>query len=353
MQMSDLTQHKAGNLDILRKIPVRKTPFKAQAPDKFESTCFSKQPKIPVWFDCDTGVDDAIALLLLRHLTCFDLIGVSTVAGNVELEKTTHNTLCVLELTGDDVPVYRGASQPLIRDQIMAPEVHGKNGLGDVELPQPSKQLEAKNAWDALYDAALAHPGELVLIAVGPMTNIGLALAKYKNLPQLLKRIVIMGGAAKGGNTTPSAEFNILVDPEAADMLFNCGVPVAMCGLDMTLKAYLTPEELDELGNLGSPQASFARDCLQNALRYSLSLGFGGISLHDPAAILYAADESIFEQYPAWVRVETKGAITYGKTVTDLYSDKKMPERNHMVVTDVDREAFKARLFNLMKRYNG
>ncbi|HZK28965.1 MAG TPA: nucleoside hydrolase [Clostridia bacterium] len=349
--MRDRTQETAGKLESPKKIPVRKSPFKARGPDTLRSTCASEQAKIPIWFDCDTGVDDAIALLLLRQLNCFDLVGVSTVAGNVELEKTTRNTLCVLELTGAKAPVYRGASQPLIRDQIMAPEVHGKNGLGDVDLPQPSKQLEKKNAWDALYDAALAHAGELVLIAVGPMTNIGLALAKYKELPSLLKRVVIMGGAAVGGNTTPSAEFNILVDPEAADILFNCGLAVTMCGLDMTLKAYLTTEELDELGNLGSPQAVFARDCLQNALRYSLSLGQPGISLHDPAAVLYTADDSIFESFPAWIRVETKGGITYGKTVTDLYSDKKMPERKHIVVTDVDREAFKARIFSLMEKY--
>ena len=332
-----------------RKIPPSGVPYRVEE-DSFYDKCFDGHP-LPVWFDCDTGVDDAIALLLLRQLPCFRLLGISTVAGNVVLDKTSYNTLCVLELAGSDLPVYRGADRPLVRDQITAPEVHGMNGLGDVILPAPSRQLEKEEAWDAIYQAARACKGGLVLIAVGPLTNLGLALAKYRDLPRLLKRVVIMGGGARGGNTTPAAEFNIFADPEAAEILFSSGVPVTMCGLDMTMKAYLTSEELEELGGLGSPQAKFARDCLQNTLRYSRSLGQPGVALHDPAAVLFAADDSIFESYPAWVRVETRGERSYGKTVTDLFSDKKMPGRSHRVVIDVDRDKFKARLFELMGRY--
>ncbi|NLA95841.1 MAG: nucleoside hydrolase [Clostridiaceae bacterium] len=332
-----------------RKIPRSSGSYRVEE-DSFYDNCFDGY-SLPVWFDCDTGVDDAIALLLLHQLECFNLLGISTVAGNVVLEKTSYNTLCVLELAGSDVPVYRGADRPLIRDQITAPEVHGTNGLGDVILPRPSLDLEKESAWDALHQAALDYKGELVLIAVGPLTNIGLALAKYRDLPRLLKRAVIMGGGARGGNTTPAAEFNVFADPEAAEILFSSGIPVTMCGLDMTMKACLTSEELEELGSLGSPQAEFARDCLQNTLRYSRSLGQPGVALHDPAAVLFAADDSIFESYPAWVRVETKGKRSYGKTVTDLFSDKKMPDRNHRVVIDVDRDKFKARLLYLMGRY--
>lgn len=334
----------------VRKIAGRQGPFAVDR-DLFQIDGLAGEARQPIWFDCDTGVDDAIALLLLHQLDRFQLAGISTVAGNVALEKTTRNTLAVQALIGSEVPVYRGAACPLIRDQVTAPEVHGLNGLGGVELPEPALQVEALPAWDALYQAARKQGGELTLIAVGPMTNIGLALAKYKDLPELLKRVVIMGGGAGGGNTTPAAEFNIFVDPEAADMLFNCGVPVTMCGLDMTMKAYLTAEELDDLGRQGSTQARFARDCLQSALAYSLSLGQPGVALHDPAAVLFAADDSIFEAHPAWIRVETKGGPTYGKTVTDLYSDRKMEPRRHLVVTDIDRDRFKARLFDLMRRY--
>jgi inosine-uridine nucleoside N-ribohydrolase len=307
--------------------------------------------KIPVWFDCDTGVDDAIALILLSQLESFDVVGVSTVAGNVGVDKTTDNTLRVLDLCRVSYSVYRGAAQPMIREQITASYVHGEDGLGGVILPESERFPETLPAWDALYQAAVQHAGELVLIAVGPMTNIGLTLTKYKDFPNLIKRIVIMGGAAVGGNVTPAAEFNILADPEAAAMLFDCGVQVEMCGLDMTMKAYLTRDELDDLAQLGTPQATFARDCLQRALKFGESFQFPGVALHDPAAVLYADDGAMFEARPAWVRVETKGSCTYGKTVTDLYSDKKHDMREHLAVINVDRDAFKDRLFELFARF--
>lgn len=335
---------------MIKKIPDSKGPFRVEEDLLYQNLEKQEKP-IPVWLDCDTGVDDAIALLLLDRLSSFELVGVSTVAGNVGLDKTTRNTLAVMDLMGSDVPVYRGAPLPLFRDQITAPEVHGKDGLGGAVLPPPKREVETLPAWDGLYQAAKAYGGDLVLIAVGPMTNLGLALTKYKDLAGLIKRVVIMGGAAKGGNTSPAAEFNILVDPEAADILFDSGVSVEMCGLDMTMKAYLIGEEIDDLAALSTPQAAFAGECLQYYLGFYRSFGHPGVALHDPAAVLYAADPSIFQAYPAWIRVETKGGPSYGKTVTDLYSDKKMEDRRHKVVTDLDREAFKARLFYLMGLY--
>lgn len=182
------------------------------------------------------------------------------------------------------------------------------------------------------------------------MTNIGIALSKYKDLPKYIKRIVIMGGAAIGGNVTPSAEFNIYVDPESADMMFCCGIPVYMCGLDVTLKAYMTPEEIEEIGALGSFQAKLFRDVLQGGLKRYLEWGYKGVALHDPAAILYAADDSIFETHHVGIRVETKGQLTAGKTVTDLYSDKQM-EHNAYIVTDVNREAFVEKVKALMSKF--
>ncbi len=305
----------------------------------------------PVWIDCDVGVDDALALLMACKMDDVKLVGVSSVAGNVEVEKTTVNALRVLELAGSDAPVYRGAAVPLLRNQVTATYVHGQNGLNDLDLPMPKRQAEAEKAHDALYAAAKAYAGELIVIAIGPLTNLGLALAKYKDLPKLVKKIVVMGGAAVGGNVTPAAEFNIFADPEAADMVFTSGVTVHMCGLDVTMKAYFTPAEIDELGALGSKQARFARDVTQGVLRYSLSLGLCGMCMHDPVTLVYALDDSLFSFDEAGVRVETKGKITYGKTVTDLYSDKQFPVHNAVVVTDVNREAFKARVFELMGKY--
>jgi len=307
--------------------------------------------KFPMLLDCDTGVDDAVAILLTKYLNTLELVAVTTVAGNVEVEHTTRNSLQVLELAGmTHIPVYPGAEKPLLGETVTAHHVHGQNGLNDMVLPQPARKPEHMPAWDAIYEYAKKYKGELVVIAIGPLTNLALAIAKYKELPQLLKRIVIMGGAAVGGNVTPCAEFNVYADPEAADMVFTCGAPVYMCGLDVTMRSYLTAEELDELAALGSKQAVFTRDVMQGILKFYRTYKLGGVAFHDPVTVLYADDDSYFQTDHAGVRVETKGELTRGKTVTDLYSDKQM-EHNAYVVTNVDRDIFKKRVFEIMVKY--
>ncbi len=306
--------------------------------------------KLPMLLDCDTGVDDAIAILLCKYLNTMELVAVTSVAGNVEIDKTTANTLRVLEIAGIDVPVYRGAEKPMFCEPVTAHYVHGENGLGDLDLPEPKKKPETLPAWDAIYETAKHYAGELVVVAIGPLTNLGLALAKYRELPSLIKRIVIMGGAAAGGNITPAAEFNIYVDPEAADMVFSCGAPVYMCGLDVTMASYITGQELDAIAALGSRQAVFARDVMQGILKYYRGFDMPGVAFHDPVTVLYADDDSYFQTDHVGIRVETKGLLTRGKTVTDLYSDKQM-EHNAYIVTKVDREAFKRRVFEIMAKY--
>lgn len=309
--------------------------------------------KQPMLLDCDTGVDDAVAILLTKHLQTLELVAVTTVAGNVELEHTTENTLRVLEFAGmGQVPVYRGAEKPLFCELYTAHNVHGSNGLNNMELPPAKRQVEAMPAWDAIYEYAKRYAGELTIVAIGPLTNLALAIAKYKELPTLLKRIVLMGGAASGGNVTPAAEFNIYVDPEAADMVFTCGADVTMCGLDVTMASYLTEQELDELAALGSKQAVFARDVLQNMLKFYRRYGLDGVAFHDPATVLYADDPACFQSERVGIRVETKGKLTRGKTVTDLYSDKHM-EHNANIVVGVDRAAFLRRVFENIAQYGG
>lgn len=306
----------------------------------------------PVIIDCDTGVDDAIAILAAFRLPQLDIRAMTTVAGNVPLDKTTVNTCRLMDIVGADVPVYRGASKPVLAEPIeSAVSIHGQNGLGDLDLPLPKHTVEDKPAWDAIYEEALRCNGELELIAVGPLTNLALAFLKYRELPKYIKRIVIMGGSATIGNSTPAAEFNIYADPEAADIVFTSGVTVHMCGLDMTMKAWLSREEIENFAALGNEQGKFARDVLQGVLEFSLMLGLPGVSMHDPAAVLYAADDSIFTAEEAGVRVETKGALTRGKTVTDIYSDKQFDLRNAYVVTDVDREALRDWLTSLIAAY--
>ncbi|MDF1520101.1 MAG: nucleoside hydrolase [Brevefilum sp.] len=306
--------------------------------------------RIPVILDCDTGVDDAIAIMLINKLPQFNLLALTSVAGNVELEKTTNNALRVLELIKSDIPVYRGAAKPIFREHVKAVYIHGENGLGGIELPQTSHVVPGITAWDYIYQEALKWQGELEIIAIGPLTNLGLAFIKYKQLPELIKRIVIMGGSASIGNVTPAAEFNIYVDPEAADIVFRSGVPVYMCGLDITMKAYLTAEEISQVGALGTKPAKFFQEVAQGPLNFSLRIGLAGMSLHDPAAVLYASDPSIFETHQVGMRVETKGPLSIGRTVTDLYSDTQW-QNNGFIITDVDRKAFYQKVIALMSQY--
>ena len=219
-----------------------------------------------------------------------------------------------------------------------------------MDLPLPAWVPEKTDpAWDALYRAAKELDGKLELIATGPLTNVATALAKYPDLPRFLKRIVIMGGSAVGGNRTPAAEYNVYADPHAAQMVFTAGIPLTMCGLDVTMQAIFTPEDLDEVGAYGTPAARFFRDALQVPLK--AQEGGAGVKLHDVVAVLYAARPELFSGRPAWVRVETQGTLTRGKTVTDLYSDKKYEEKNAFVVLSLDREAFVRTVKDLLRAY--
>ena len=213
--------------------------------------------KIPVFIDCDPGADDILALLLACNMPQLDVVGISTLCGNVEGDKTFINAKKTVGVIGKDIPIYRGADSPMFRELITGKNVHGEDGMGGIasEIPTPNINDNSEKAWDAIYREAKAHNGELVLVAVGPMTNVAIALAKYKELPSLLKKIVIMGGSAAYGNVTPSAEFNIYVDPEAAQILFKCGAPIYMLGLDATEKAVLLPEDIEKIGAMTSNQA--------------------------------------------------------------------------------------------------
>ena len=205
--------------------------------------------KIPVWFDTDIGVDDAVAFLVLHRQPELEVVGISAVSGNVGLEHTYPNARNICHLVGARYPVYKGADRPLYAEVEHASYVHGEEGLGGARLESSPAPHESEAAWDALYRAAVEYGGELQVLAVGPLTNIAIALAKYPTLKTLIKRLLIMGGGAARGNTTPAAEFNIYADPEAAQLVFKSGIPIVMCGLDVTLQGYLTAEEIEEIGN--------------------------------------------------------------------------------------------------------
>lgn len=307
--------------------------------------------RIPVMIDVDTGVDDALAIVTALKLDRLDVRGFTTVRGNAPLSMTTWNTLRVLEIAGSKLPVYPGADKAILAEPVKpSAHVHGHDGLGDIGLPAPKRQPEEKKAWDAIYEEAVRQQGELVLIAVGPLTNLAMAVMKYRDLPQLIKKIVIMGGASSYGNVTPAAEFNIYADPEAAEMVFSSGIPVHMCGLDITMKLWFTPEELDALGRL-NVVGKVIRDAMQIVQGFSLDLGLEGVCMHDPCAVLYAAEPERFKAEECGIRVETCGKCTRGKTVTDFGVDRRFDFKNGFVVYDADREAFRDRIMELVSAY--
>lgn len=310
----------------------------------------SIQKPVPVVIDCDPGIDDAVALLLAFACPALEIRGITTVAGNVNLSYTTRNALGVLELIGAACPVHQGAEKPLLGTAIHATEVHGSDGLNSVSLPPTTRKVSGEAAWDAIYREAVAAGGELEIIALGPLTNVAIAFAKYDDLPRLLRRIVIMGGSATEGNVTPAAEFNILADVEAADIVVRSKAHLHFCGLDVCHQAYLTAGELDEIGTLGSSQARFFRDVAKGGLGWAEAHGIPGAPMYDPCTVLYAINPGIFTAHSVWMGVERHGKITRGKTVTDLYSESKNTP-NAMLVTGVDRAAFIKEIHALIKSY--
>lgn len=305
----------------------------------------------PVFIDCDPGIDDAVALMMAFQAAELDVRGISAVAGNVGLERTLGNALKIVELSGAAAPVYAGADRPMFGAPITAEHFHGEDGLLGAELPAPVRMPEAGPAWEALRREAEAWGGALEVVATGPLTNLGIALSLYPELAGLVRCVTMMGGAAAFGNTTPAAEFNVLADPEAAELVFRSGIPVVMCGLDVTHSTYITAREVEELAALGSVQARLAAYFMGSGIEENArQFRTGGAPLHDPCAMMYAIDRSLFESKPCWIGVERHGKVTRGKTVTDAYSDAKRTA-NARLVTGSDREGFIRRMMELFVGY--
>ncbi len=294
---------------------------------------------IPVWLDMDTGEDDAIAIMTAFKLPELQVVGMSAVGGNVELKHTFRNTRNVLSLIGhEEVKVYPGAEHPLRQKLSTAEYVHGETGLADAVLEDSKAPVETEKAWDALYRTAKEYQGELNLILTGPETNAAIAFFKYPDLKKYLKRILIMGGAVVGGNTTPAAEFNIWADPEAAEAVFRTGVEIVMCGLDVTEASGLTLEEVAEIDAYPNAECRLFHDCTALARKVYSEKNGGMQIVHDACPVIYAAHPEYFTGTKAGVVIETRGTYTRGKTVTDLYTDSSYPLQQTIVVTGSDRK---------------
>ena len=265
----------------------------------------------PVLLDCDPGHDDAIALLLALGSDELELRGVTTVAGNQTLEKTTANAIRVLELAGrPEIPVAAGAGRPLVREPRVAADVHGETGLDGPDLPPPRARPSTEHAVDFLAGRIAGA----TLVATGPLTNVALLLARHPEARPA--RIVLMGGAIAEGNVTPAAEFNIWADPEAAQRVFTSGLDVTMVGLDVTHRALVTPEQMRESGRIGEVVAELLE--FYGGFHRSV-YGWDGSPIHDAVAVAHVIDPSLLELEHLNVRVDTESALCRGRTVVDVW----------------------------------
>ncbi|HDZ8882766.1 TPA: pyrimidine-specific ribonucleoside hydrolase RihA [Aeromonas dhakensis] len=297
---------------------------------------------LPVILDCDPGHDDAIALILALASPELKVLAVTTSAGNQTPDKTLNNALRILTLLGrDDIPVAAGAPKPLARELIIADSVHGESGLDGPKLPDPAFAPVAMTALELMASCLRESPEPVTLVPTGPLTNIALLLAAHPELKQKIARIVLMGGAAGAGNWAPAAEFNIYVDPEAADMVFKSGLPITMCGLDVTHQAQVMDEDIERVRAITNPVAQCVAGLLDFFMIYHRDpkWGFAGAPLHDPCTIAWLLAPALFHGVECRVDIETGGTHTSGMTVVDRYGLTGKPA-NALVLLGLDRAGF-------------
>ncbi|MBP0441075.1 nucleoside hydrolase [Tianweitania sediminis] len=303
--------------------------------------------------DTDPGQDDAVAILLALGSPELDILGIVAVAGNVPLALTEKNARKICELAGrTDVPVYAGASRPLVRPLITAEHVHGESGLNGPALPEPALPLQAQHGVEFLVEALMREEaGTVTLCTLGAMTNVALALNREPRIAGRIKQIVMMGGGFfEGGNITPTAEFNIYIDAHAAEVVFSAGVPIVMMPLDVTHKALTTPPRIQAFRELNTPVGTATAEMLEFFERYDVDkYGSLGGPLHDPTVIAWLLKPELFSGRECNVEIETGSALTYGMTVVDWWgvTDRK---KNATVMRDIDADGFFALLVERLGR---
>lgn len=292
----------------------------------------------PIIIDCDPGHDDAIALLLALSEPTLDLLAVTTVAGNTTLDKTTANAIRVLDLVGSLIPVAAGAGRPLVRDLVVAEHVHGPTGLDGPTLLPPSRAPEEVHAVELIARILQSAPDPVTLVPVGPLTNIALLLDRHPELSDRIERIVLMGGAMEFGNVTPSAEFNIYVDPEAAARVFSSRLDVTMIGLDVTHHAIVGATDVSRLAT-GGTVGRFVADLFGFFARSEPGArALGGAPVHDAVAVAHLIWPDLVTTERRPVEIDL-GDTERGRTVVDRQPGRA-PEGRTRVATDIDGERF-------------
>jgi purine nucleosidase len=303
--------------------------------------------------DTDPGQDDAVAILLALGSAELEVVGITAVAGNVPLKLTEKNARKICELAGrPDIKVFAGAIRPLVRSLVTAEEVHGKTGLNGPDLPEPKMKLQDGHAVDFIVETLMREEsGTITLCPLGPLTNIALALIREPRIAPRIKEIVLMGGGFfEGGNVTPTAEFNIYVDPQAADVVFRAGVPIVMMPLDVTHKALTRADRIKAIRDLGTRVGVATAEMLEFFERYDEEkYGSDGGPLHDPCVIAYLLKPDLFKGRRCNVTVEIASELTMGMTVVDWWGVTKRP-KNAMVMSEIDADGFFALLTERLEK---
>ena len=296
--------------------------------------------------DTDTASDDAVALIMALRAPDVRVAAITTVAGNVSVQQSTRNALYTVELCGANVPVYSGADKPLLRTYRNATWFHGRDGLGDHNYPAPRRSAASAHAIDAIIETIEANPG-IVIVTLAPLTNLALALAKKPEIATKVGRCVVMGGApCCEGNVTPAAEYNIWVDPEAARIVMNSGLPIELVGWHLCRgDAVVREDDIARILGFNNPVAKFAIECNSHARQaYKVQTGEDGISLPDPVAMSIALDPAVGTDWSQhYVDVETQSELTRGMTVVDRLNVAD-DERNQAVWADVLKKKCRAKV---------
>lgn len=302
--------------------------------------------------DCDPGVDDAIALAYAAaNQDKFQILGITAVSGNQSIEKVTRNALNVAEYFGLDVPVARGMEGPIVKEALSAGEIHGENGLGQCEFPEAAGAVLEEHAVLFLYRTIKELPKgkKVTMIATGPLTNIAMLLKLFPKAKEKILEIIFMGGAAMGGNVTPSAEFNIYADPEAASIVFQSGIPLVMCGLDATLKCTLKRNQVMKLCQSGNPAAKICGDMAGFVLENTSAKYRGEVSIHDVVPWMYLLHPEIFTAKRTILSVECADGPARGTTICDLrWWDHDEEGLTSAVLLDADQEKFQEYLITAL-----
>ncbi len=301
--------------------------------------------------DCDPGHDDMVAILLAIADENIDLLGITTVAGNQTGEKTFRNALRILTLLNvQNIPVARGFDKPLFRELKTAPAFHGVSGLDGTELPEPAITPLKKHAVDFIIDTLMESSGGIYLVPTGPLTNIAVSLIKEPKIKEKIERIVLMGGAVFDSNTTPAAEFNFYVDPEAAKIVFESGVPITMVGLDVTDKAIFNFDDIEKLRSFNGRISRVVAPLLEFFGNANKEIyGFDGAPLHDALALSVLINPDVIKTRFLHVDIETRGEFTRGESVADVYGITGKPP-NADVALDLNLPLFKEIVFSHIRK---